>query len=122
MSFDWGGALIGGGAKTSSTSTRSNEVGFSEIDGPAVSLNLGDLGEKANQQITLQMLDGGAIRDALNFAKSAQDSSAAGVTQAYALAQAARQSETSGAINNFLKYGAIVIGIGLAAWALKKSH
>jgi len=43
------------------------------------------------------------------------------ISQAYGLANQARQSETSAGLNNFLKYGAIIAVIGIIAYVLVKS-
>ena len=126
-----GGGFFGGGAKQAETNTNSQQSGFSEVDGPVTSLNL-NLGQGKNSSAVINMLDGGAVLGGLDVAKealkqiaaaqkNAGDSVNSQVSQAYALANQARQSETSGAINNVLKYGAIVVGIALAAWALVKS-
>jgi hypothetical protein len=80
--------------------------------------------------VNVTQTDLGAIRGALDtvgetlaFARSTQEANAnlaaQSVTAGAALANNARQSETSGAINNFLKYGAIVAGIAFLAWAYK---
>jgi hypothetical protein len=42
------------------------------------------------------------------------------IAQAYGLANSARQSETSGAINNFLKYGVWIALAGIAAYVVVK--
>lgn len=81
--------------------------------------------------LSIQNLDPGAIAagkdvalSALDLVRQAQETTSAAnerqVTQAYGLAQAARQSETSGAINNFARYGAIVVGLAVLAWAWSK--
>lgn len=75
--------------------------------------------------INISTTDQGAIQagldialESLGFAASSQAGiksvASDSISQAYDLAQSARQSETSGAINNFLKYG---VWIGLAAIA-----
>src|SRR5437868_3816871 len=119
------------GNKKSATDTVSQQTGFSEIGGNATSATLNvEVGKKGSA--VFNMLDGGAVMGSLDLArealaqvaavqKGASDAVTSQATQAYALANQARQSETSGAINNFLKYGAIVVGIALAAWAVVKS-
>jgi hypothetical protein len=119
-----GGGFFGSGAKSAETNTTSQQSGFSEIGGSATSLNLS--GGKNN----INMTDLGAVMGGLDLAREAlqlvsganaksTDALSSQVGQAYALANQARQSETSGAINNFLKYGAIVVGLAVAAWAFK---
>jgi hypothetical protein len=119
------------GNKRSATDTVSQQSGFSEIGGNATSANLSvEVGKKGTA--VFQMLDGGAVMGSLDLArealaqvvavqKGANDAVTSQAAQAYQLANQARQSETSGAINNFLKYGAIVLGLALGAWALVKS-
>lgn len=124
----------------SSTSTNTQNAAFSEVDGPATSLNIVGGGKKSITKVSVT--DGGAIAGALalgqqlslaslDFARQTQAGSAAiqnstaaalndSVKASYALANNARQSETSGAINNFLKYGAIVVGLAIAAYALRR--
>lgn len=81
--------------------------------------------------LTVQSLDPGAIAagkdvalSALDLVRQATETSTAAsernIAQAYGLAQAARQSETAGAINNFARYGAIVLGLAVLAWAWSK--
>ncbi len=133
-----GGGFFGSGGKTSSTTTTNQQTGQSEITGPALAVNVSGGGKKSTTIVNA--LDGGAIqagldatREALAFAdsvsaratdvfKAQTAASQSQVNAAYGLANAARQSETSGAINNFLKYGAIVVGLGIAAWAMRKAH
>jgi hypothetical protein len=84
--------------------------------------------------INVVQTDLGAIKGSLDFAgeslgfaqsigaqsiKSANDIASRAITEQSALANSARQSETSGAINNFLKYGAIIAAIAIAAYAYK---
>ncbi len=121
----------GFGNKKSSTDTLDQQSGFSEIGGSATSANLSvDVGKKGTA--VFNMLDGGAVLGSLDLAKEAlaqiaavqqgaSDAVTAQAGQAYNLANQARQSETSGAINNVLKYGAIIVGIAIAAWAVVKS-
>lgn len=126
-------------SKSKSTQSSQN-AGFSEVDGPATSVNITGGGKKSTTAVSL--VDGGAIRGALelgqalslaslDFARQTQEGSAAiqnstaaalndSVKASYGLANSARQSETSGAINNFLKYGAIVVGLAIAAYALRR--
>ena len=123
----------------SNSNTTSQNVGFSEVDGPASSVSL--VGGGKGSVSSVSVTDGGAISGALqlsrelslaaldfgrttqlgNAALSAQGAAAANdlVKASYSLADSARQSETSGAINNVLKYGAIVLGLAIAAWALR---
>lgn len=123
-----GGGFFGSGGKSSETSTNTQEAGFSNVDGPATSLNV-----TGADSVTLNQLDDGAIGraldfagEALNFAQATQSGSqaadAAQVSKAYQLADQARQSETSGAINNVLTYGALVLVVGIIAWAATRKR
>lgn len=131
-----GGSGIGNStASTSSTDNSINTVdnragGDGSIFGGNVTLNPGDV---QNSTLNISTSDQGAIlagRDlaleALKFAGSAQTSSASQLSdlsaQAFGLANEARQSETSGAINNFLKFAAIVAVVGIGAWAYSQSR
>lgn len=128
------GLLSSSKAKSTTTTTtqdvttvdnRVSEAGA--IMGGNVSINT--QGSPGN--VTVQSLDPGAIaagRDlglaALDLVRQAQETTTAAserqISQAYGLAQAARQSETSGAINNFAKYGALVVVVAVLAWAWSK--
>lgn len=89
--------------------------------GGNVTLNAGDIQAPVNVSTT----DFGAVQSALDFALEsttrAQTAVGESVKQAYGLANEARQSETSGAINNFLKYGAIVAVVVAVAWVATRS-
>lgn len=129
MSFSKGG-------KSSTTNNTSNEEttitetdnrvgGDNAVFGGNVSLNPND---SPIGSINVTTTDQGAVRggvdialESLDFARSTQEGIKSvakdSISQGFDLAQAARQSETSGAINNFLKFGAIIAVAGLAAWA-----
>lgn len=131
-----------GKAKTS-TNTTLTETNIADTDN-RVAQDDGVIGGNVNIQpvnssgdISVNMTDLGAIKggldlagESLNFAnsigstaiKSAQDIASRSITEQSALAMSARQSETSGAINNFLKYGAIVAGIAILAYMYNKSR
>lgn len=131
-----GGSGIGNATSaTTSTDNSINTVdnragGDGSIFGGNVTLNPGDI---ASSTLNITTSDQGAIlagRDlaleALNFARSTQTTSASQLSdlsgQAFGLANEARQSETSGAINNFLKFAAIVAVVGIGAWAYSRSR
>lgn len=128
----------GSGNKESSSSSTSNldqtistvdnrAAGSGSVFGGNVSVNPGDI----NGSLSISTTDQGAIlagkdialesiaalTSSVNATKSVASDS---ISQAYGLANSARQSETSGAINNFLKYGAIVAVCGFAAYAIVK--
>ena len=95
--------------------------------GGNISLGPGDI----SGTVTLEQTDQGSILAARDIAlesiagisalaKSNQSVASDSISQAYGLANEARQSETSGAINNFLKYGAIIAVIAIVAYAYKK--
>ncbi len=129
----------GGGAFNNSDETRNlnqdqttsnvdNRVGEDySVFGGNVTVNPGDITGSlsvsttdqgailAGKDIALESI--GALMNAVNSTKSVASDS---ISQAYGLANSARQSETSGAINNFLKYGSIVLVCGFAAYAIVK--
>jgi len=85
-------------------------------DAPIGSLNISTTDQGAVQaglDIALESLSG--LRSQTNATQSIASDS---IAQAYGLANEARQSETSGAINNFLKYGTWVALAALVAWAI----
>lgn len=127
----------GGGAfnSTSTPVTATSDATINTVDNRAggdasvyggnVSLNPGDIQGTVNVSTTDQgaILAGKDISlEALKLVAgntSALKSVASdSISQAYGLANQARQSETSGAINNFLKYATILGVAGLGAWAL----
>lgn len=57
-----------------------------------------------------------SLKGITGAAESQQNASKNTITEAFSLANAARQSETSGAINNFLKYGVWVALAGIAVY------
>jgi hypothetical protein len=121
----------------SKSSTTSQNIGISEVDGPLNLTTIKGIGTGKNSTANVTITDAGATqaalalsRDlsiaALDFGSKTQQRSA-DLTQATqassaALANMARQSETSGAINNLSKYGAILAGLAILAWALVKAR
>ena len=110
---------------TSITTVDNRVGGDNAVFGGNVTLNPGD---SPIENLSISTTDQGAVKagldatlEALNFARATQGGSASLASdltsQAFDLAQAARQSETSGAINNLLKYGALVLVIGVLAYA-----
>jgi hypothetical protein len=107
---------------TTNTATTVNTVDNRAVQGDNaniggnVTLNAGDIQAPVNVSTT----DFGAIQGALDFAlestTAAQKESGAQIATAFAAADKSRQSETAGAINNFLKYGAIVAVVVAVAW------
>lgn len=128
--------LLSSSKATSNTSTTTQDVTTvdNRVGGEAGSIlggNVSISAQGATGNVTVQSLDPAAIaagRDlglaALDLVRNAQETSTAAnerqISQAYGLAQAARQSETSGAINNFARYGAVVVGLAVLAWAWSK--
>lgn len=99
--------------------------------GGNVNLNLGTSATLSD--VTISTTDQGAVKAGLDMAleslagmqnvvKANASVASDSISQAYGLANAARQSETSGAINNALKYFALVAGLGILAWAYKRSR
>lgn len=101
-----GDGSIGGNVNLNlGTSATLSDVTISTTDQGAV---------KAGLDVALESLSG--LRNVVEAnASVAKDS----ISQAYGLANAARQSETSGAINNALKYFAAIAVIGVIAWAYR---
>lgn len=116
------------GATTQDTtiSTVDNRVGGDNaVFGGNVTLNPQD---SPIEKLSISTTDQGAVKagldttlEALSFAKSTQAGSSSLAkdltSQAFDLAQAARQSETSGAINNLVRAAVIVAVIGVLAYA-----
>ncbi len=124
-------------SETTAIDTTTNTVdnravqGNNATIGGNVTVNSGEA-----SQVSIQTTDLGAISRGLDIAlesiqgiqTSTANSTAAlqsvtsdSIQQAYGLANEARQSETSAALNNFLKYGAIIAVIGVIAWAVVKT-
>lgn len=112
----------------STISTVDNRVGGDRaVFGGNVTVNPGDIAGTLNISTTDQgaILAGkdialesiGALANSVAAVKSVASDS---ISQSFGLANEARQSETSGAINNFLKYGAIVAVCGFAAYVIVK--
>jgi len=138
-----GGGFSGGGAfnstssnpvtnnttnKTETINTVDNRIGEDgAVFGGNVTLGPGDI----SGTVTIQNVDQGAVlagKDialeslkgigaALNATQSVASDS---ISQAYGLANEARQSETSGAINNLVKYATWVALAGICAYAITK--
>lgn len=128
---------------TSSTTTQStsntvdNRVaeGAGAVLGGNTSLNLN---QSDVAELVINQTDLGAVMGGLGLATHALDSVLEGasrvlesadktqktqtslVDRAFSLADSARQSETSGAIQNTLKYGAIIVGLAILAFAAVK--
>lgn len=119
---------------TSTTTSNTNNVDNRIVDGDNariggnVNVNTGD----SSAPINISTTDQGAVQagldlalEALGFAGSTQAGiksvASDSISQAYDLAQAARQSETSGAINNFARLAAIVAVVGVVAYAFTRS-
>lgn len=86
-----------------------------------VSVTMTDLGAiSKGLDVALESIAG--IQSATSGAVEANKSIASdSIAQAYGLANEARQSETSGAINNFLKFAAIIAVVGIIAYAVVKT-
>lgn len=117
--------------ETSTVNTVDNRIvdGNDARIGGNVSVNSGD---NHSGTINVSTTDQGAVQagldlalESLGFASSTQAGiksvAADSISQAYDLAQEARQSETSGAINKFAKYAAIIAVIGIVAYAFTRS-
>lgn len=134
---------------SASTSTSTSQETINTVDNRAVQGDNAVIGGNVTvnsgeaSQVDVTMTDLGAIKggidlalESLGFASvvnnSALDSAGRAnesvksvasdsIRQAYDLAQEARQSETSGAINNLTKYVMWIALAGIVAWAVVKS-
>lgn len=128
-------------AQTSSSTTTStsqettNNVDSRAVQGDnaAIGGNVTLSGTQSGGPITISTTDQGAVAagldlalESLNTIKSlsaSHESTLKDTTQnAFALADSARQSETSNAIQNTLKYGALIVALAIIAWAVVKSR
>lgn len=110
---------------TNQTNTSQN-AGFSEIGGSAVSLNVsGASGKGSRQDTTINMLDGGAIGGAFDFAKAAQSealrqvelagaNTRQAVTEAVTAVSESARTESENLIQQALKWGTFAV-LGYAA-------
>lgn len=119
------------------TTTTSTQQTFNTVDsravegdGARIGGNVALIGSSGN---TVTTTDQGAVQAGLdlaleslgavqNLTRSQQDSTRDTIGNAFALADKARQSETSNALQSSLKYAAIVIVVGLIAWAVSKAR
>lgn len=135
--FDSGGKGNSRAQTSSATSTNTSQETYNTVDNRAVqgdgAVFGGNVTVTGSQggPLTISTTDQGAVAAGLDVALEslagvrglveanasiAKDS----ISQAYGLANQARQSETSGAINNALKYFAVIAVIGIAAWAYSR--
>jgi len=131
---------------TNNTSTRTVDNTINTVDnrnvqgdnaaiGGNVTVNAGEASQI--KSLNISTTDQGAVHAGLDIALAslggvgeltqnalASNASIASdsISQAYGLANEARQSETSAALNNFLKYGAWIAGIGIIGWVLVKAR
>jgi len=140
--FSSGG--IGNSTPTTNNDTKTitSQSTINTVDNRAVQGNGATIGGNVTvnsgeaSQVDIHTTDLGAIKGGLDLAfeslqgiqsaaKNATDSNASiasdSISQAYGLANEARQSETSAALNNFLKYGAIIAGLAIIAWAVARA-
>jgi Zn-dependent alcohol dehydrogenase len=122
-------------ASSSSSSTSTQEQTISTVDnrvardnaavGGNVTTGPGDI----NGSLSISTTDQGAVKGGVDLALESIHASTSAqtrtqktatdqVSQAYGLANSARQSETSGAINNFLRYGTWVAVAAIAAFII----
>jgi hypothetical protein len=134
---------LGGKSSSSSSNTTTNvDTTTSTVDnrvtegnaavGGNVTTGSGDINGSLHVTTTDQGAVKGGVDIALESLRKISDSTSGSLAavksvasdsigQAYGLANQARQSETSGAINNFLKYGVWVAIAGIAAFVIVKS-
>lgn len=114
---------------TTSTVTDNRVASGQAMVGGNVTTGPGDI----NGSLAISTTDFGAIKGGVDIAlesmRGLQESNAAvksvaadSISQAYDLAQSARQSETSGAINNLTKYLFWVALAGLSAYVIVKGN
>jgi hypothetical protein len=139
-----GGGFSGGGIGSSQSAQQTDTKDFSRIDNRVVQAGAftgGDLtissgDNSAPTTYNISQTDPGAIKAGLDIARAGIDSvntqsinsatalqsiASDSINQAYGLANQARQSETSGAINALTKYLFWVALAGVAAWAIVKT-
>lgn len=139
-----GGSFSGGGIGSSQSAQQTDTKDFSRIDNRVLesgSVTGGDLvissgDNSAPTTYNIMQTDAGAIKAGVDVALAGIDSvqtqarssatalqsiASDSINQAYGLANQARQSETSGAINNLVKYVFWVAVAGVAAWAIVKT-
>jgi hypothetical protein len=115
------------------TTTNTSTETYTTVDNRAVQGddariggNVGVVGNSG--ALTISTTDQGAVQAGLdlaleslgviqNLTTSQQSSNRDTISSAFGLADKARQSETSNAIQSLLKYGAAVVVIALIAWA-----
>lgn len=109
-------------SKSSSTTNATDQnAGFSEIGGSAVSVNVsGASGKGAHQATTVNMLDGGAIKDSFAFASGvtgealkqvelAGTRASSALTEAVKAVSESNRAETENVWREALKWGVIAL-------------
>lgn len=139
-----GSSFSGGGIGSSQSAQQTDTKDFSRIDnrvlesgavtGGDLTISTGDV--TAPQEFRITQTDQGAIKAGIDVALAGIDvvdianSRAVGaiqsvasdsINQAYGLANEARQSETSGAINNFVKYAFWLAVAGVLTYGVIKT-
>ena len=129
--------LFSGGNSTSSNpvTNTTNTTDLSRVDSRVIESGAnvgGDVQVTGNSgALTITTTDQGAVKAGTDIALESMRGLASNVnatesiardsiSQAYGLANQARQSETSGAINNLLQYAFWIGAIGIAAWAFTR--
>jgi len=126
---------------SSSTTTNTSQTTVNTVDNRAVQGDNARIGGNVTVNpgdspigtLNISTTDQGAVQAGLDIAleslqglfrqtNATQSIASDSISQAYGLANEARQSETSGAINNFLKYGTWVALAALVAWAVVRSR
>ena len=118
---------------TSNTSTTINTVDNRAVQGDGAAIG-GNVTVSSNEgSLNISTTDQGAVQAGLdlaleslgtiqNLAAAHESSNRDTIYNAFSLADKARQSETSNAIQSTLKYGAIIAAIALIAWAYTKTR
>lgn len=121
---------------STNTTTVSTQETYNTVDNRAVQGDDARIGGNvsvigAGGPVRIETTDQGAVQAGLDLSLESlstvrsltaaqQDATRDTISNAFTLADRARQSETSNAIQSFLKYGTIVLVVGLLAWALTR--
>jgi hypothetical protein len=117
--------ILGSSAKTTSNPTSQNAA-FSEIAGPANSLNLNLTSGKSSSNV-INALDGGAINSAFGFAgeslrqvELAGERASAQISAAMSAVSENARSDSGNFGQQAIKWGAIVAVVVAFAWAVRR--
>ncbi len=126
-----GGGFFGSGAKSSETSTTTQNSGFSEVAGAATSFNVTGGGKNSSQ--VFNVLDAGAVQGSLSLASLVASQSlnqvelaggraSAQISAALDAVSANARSDSENFGQQAIKWGAIVAVVIVIAWAASKAR